>query len=294
MHPFHRTELLVGRDGWRRLQRARVMVVGVGGVGGYAAEALGRAGVGDLTLVDFDDVCITNLNRQIHATRRTVGAAKAAIMADRLRTINPKATVRVEPVFFAADNAESLLRPAWAADLPADAPAFDYVIDAIDNVTAKICLLEQCVRRGIPVLASMGAGGRMDPTRIRVTDISRTAKDPFAKVVRKELRARGIERGVECVWTDEEPNGLDADVQAAFRCICPNDDNDHHTCDDRNVVQGTVPWVPAMFGMMLAGTAVNRMLGRPVLSADRERPEEAGRGERARLPVPEPPRIEAK
>lgn len=269
MHPFHRTELLVGQDGWQRLVGARVMVVGVGGVGSFAAEALARAGVGHLTLVDFDDVCLTNLNRHLHATRRTVGAAKAPIMAERVRSINPKATVVVEQVFFERSTSERLL-----------APGYDYVLDAIDNVTAKIHLLEACVGAGLPVVASMGAGGRTDPTRIRVTDIARTAKDPLARVVRKELRARGITQGIECVWTDEEPNDLDQRVRDAFRCICPQGDNDHHSCDDRNVVQGTVPWIPSIFGLMLAGTALNRLLGRPVLSADRERPD-------APAPVPE-------
>jgi tRNA A37 threonylcarbamoyladenosine dehydratase len=235
-----------------------MMVVGLGGVGSYAAEALVRAGVGHLTLVDFDQVCLTNLNRQLHATRRTVGAAKVGIMTERCRTINPKATIVPEQVFFEASTSERLL-----------APGYDYVLDAIDNVTAKIHLLEACVARNQPVIACMGAGGRTDPTRIRVTDISRTQKDPLAKVVRKELRARGINGGIEAVWTDEEPNVLDQEVADAFHCICPTD-NDHHSCDKRNVVQGSVSWVPSMFGLMMAGTAVNRLLGRPVLSADRE------------------------
>jgi tRNA A37 threonylcarbamoyladenosine dehydratase len=181
-------------------------------------------------------------------------------MGERARSINPKATVVVEQCFFDASTSDRIL-----------APGYDYVLDAIDNVTAKLHLLEECVRRGLPVVSAMGAGSRTDPTRIRVTDLSRTQKDPFAKAVRKALRHRGVETGILAVWTDEEPNALDEEVEAAFRCICPHD-NDHHTCDDRHVVQGTVPWVPAMFGMMMAGTAVNRMLGRPVLSADREAP----------------------
>lgn len=260
MHAFQRTELLVGTPAWERLRAARMMVVGLGGVGGYAAEALVRAGVGHLTLVDFDQVCITNLNRQLCATRRTVGAAKVGVMLERCRSINPKATIVPEQTFFAEDNAERLL-----------SPGYDAVIDAIDNVTAKIALLEACVARGIPVVSSMGAGGRTDPTRIRVTDLSATAKDPLARVVRKELRARGIHSGIEAVWTDEEPNELDQAVQDAFHCICPNGENEHHSCGHRNVVQGTVPWIPAMFGLMAAGTAVNRLLDRPVLSADRAR-----------------------
>lgn len=258
MHPFQRTELLLGTAAWERLGAARMMVVGLGGVGSFAAEALVRAGVGHVTLVDFDQVCLTNLNRQLHATRRTIGAAKVGVMAERCRSINPKATIVPEQVFYEEKTSERLL-----------GPRHDYVLDAIDNVTAKIHLLAQCAVRGIPVVSAMGAGGRTDPTRIRVTDLARTQKDPFARVLRKELRARGVTSGIEAVWTDEEPSALDPAVRDAFHCICPSGDNDHHTCDKRNVVQGTVPWVPAMFGMMMAGTAVNRYLGRPVLSLDR-------------------------
>lgn len=258
MHPFQRTELLVGREGWARLQGARMMVVGLGGVGGYAAEALARAGVGHLTLVDFDQVCLTNVNRQVHALRKTIGASKAGLMAERCRAINPKVEISAHAVFFDASNAETLL-----------APGYDCVLDAIDNVTAKIGLLHACHQRGQRVVASMGAGGRMDPTRIRVTDLEHTARDPLARVIRRELRDRGIERGIECVWTDEPPNELDTIVQDEFQCICPWGENDQHTCSHRNVVQGTVSWIPAMFGMMLAGTAVNRLLGRAVQSADR-------------------------
>lgn len=260
MHPFHRTELLVGQHGFEKLRGARMAVIGLGGVGSWAAEALARAGVGHLTLVDFDDVCLTNLNRQLHATRRTVGASKAALMADRVRQINPKAQVACEQVFYDAETSDRLL-----------AQPFDAVLDAIDNVTAKVHLLATCHARGQRVISAMGAGGRIDPTRVRVTDLVRTQKDPLARVVRKELRKKGILTGIECVWTDEEPNVLDADVEAAFRCICPSEGNDKHSCDSRNVVQGTVPWVPAIFGMMMAGTAVNRLLDRPVLSADRDR-----------------------
>ena len=162
MHPFHRTELLIGREAWQRLQAVRVLVVGLGGVGSYAAEAIARAGVGHLTLVDFDQVCLTNLNRQLHATRRTVGAAKAPLMGERARSINPKATVVVEQTFYNAESSERLL-----------APGFDFVLDAIDNVTAKIHLLSQCHLRGLPVVSAMGAGSRTDPTRIRVTDLFR-------------------------------------------------------------------------------------------------------------------------
>ncbi len=270
MHPFQRTELLLGREAWERLRGFHVLVVGLGGVGSYAAEAVARSGIGKVSLVDFDAVCLTNLNRQLHATRRTIGAAKVGLMAERVKLINPKAEVVPYQTFFSAENAEQILgaRP-------------DYVLDAIDNVTAKLALLEGSVRRGLPVVAAMGAGGRTDPTRIRVTELSRTARDPLARVIRRELRARGVVSGIEAVWTDEPPNELDQQVQDEFHCICPNGDNDHHSCSHRNVVQGTVPWIPAMFGMMMAGTAVNRLLGRPVASAD-----EAGRGAAAAAGTP--------
>jgi len=272
MHAFQRTELLVGRDAWQRIAAMRVMVVGIGGVGSFAAEALARAGVGYLALVDFDQVCLTNLNRQLHATRKTVGASKVALMADRCRSINPRATIVAEQRFFDAASSEELL-----------VPGYDCVIDCIDNVTAKVALLSACVARGQRVVSAMGAGGRVDPTRVRVTDISRTEKDPLAKVVRTELRARGVQSGIECAWTDEEPADLDRQVADGFHCICPWGENDHHSCSHRNVVQGTVPWMPAIFGMMLAGVAVNRWIGQRVLSSDRARPADQPRRKKQRV-----------
>lgn len=257
MHPFHRTELLVGTDGWRRLQAASACVVGLGGVGSYAAEALARAGFGHLTLVDFDRVCITNLNRQLHATRRTVNQPKAELMAERCRQINPKADVRPFVKFYGRDSADAIL----------DRP-YDLVFDCIDNMTAKVHLLETCVRRGLRVMSALGAGGRMDPTRVRVSDLSETYNDPFARLVRDLLRQRGIEHGIECVWSDEPPNDLDPDVKAGFRCICPDqDDVAINHCETRFQVQGSNSFMPAIFGLTMAGVAVNRLLDRPVRGA---------------------------
>ena len=258
MHPFHRTELLVGGPGFASLQQARFCVIGLGGVGSYAAEALARSGVGHLTLMDFDTVCLTNLNRQLHATRQTVGQSKSALMAERVRAINPKADVVAIEAFYSKKNADDVL-----------GAGFDYVLDCIDNMTAKVHLLTTCYRRKQAVMASMGAGGRLDPTRIRVTDISKTQYDPFARIARDLLREEGITTGIECVWTEEPPNNLDAEAKAAFRCICPNkDDNDVHSCEDRYQVQGSVSWMPAIFGLTLAGAVVNRYLKRPIWSAD--------------------------
>lgn len=254
MHPFHRTELLVGADGMDRLEATRACVIGLGGVGSYAAEALVRSGVGHVTMVDFDKVCVTNVNRQLHATRKTVGKGKAELMAERAGHINPKAEIVGLRTFYEAATSDEIL-----------GDGFDVVLDCIDNMTAKVHLLQTCVQRGQYVLSAMGAGGRMDPTRIRVSDISRTHTDPFARIVRDLLRERGIERGVPCVWTDEPPNDLDADAKAGFRCICPGkDENTKHSCEKRMQVQGSVAWMPPMFGMTMAGVAVNHLLGREI------------------------------
>lgn len=258
MHPFHRTELLVGHDGLERLKGARVAVIGLGGVGSYATEALARACVGHLTLVDFDRVCVTNLNRQLHATRKTVNQPKSALMEERVLSIHPKADVRALMKFYGKDTHEEIL-----------GGGFDYVLDCIDNMTAKAQLLEACVRRGIPVVSAMGAGGRMDPTRVRVSDLSETRIDPFARLVRDLLRQKGIETGVTCVWSEEPPNELDGTAQAAFRCICPDmDDVQVNMCETRHQIQGSVSWMPAIYGLTMAGVAVNRLLGRPVWGMD--------------------------
>lgn len=251
MHPFHRTELLVGGAGFDRLQAARVCVIGLGGVGGYAAEALVRTGVGQVTLIDFDKVCLTNVNRQLVATRDTVGQRKAELMGERCRAINPKADIVVRPTFYDATTSAELLEPG-----------FDVVLDCIDNMTAKVHLLSTCHAAGTPVITSFGAGGRLDPTRVQVSDISLTHTDPFGRIVRDNLRRAGVETGIEVVWTDEPPNDLDAEAQAAFRCICHDKDNGKHTCDARLQVQGTVAWMPAVFGLTMSAAAVHRLIGR--------------------------------
>jgi tRNA A37 threonylcarbamoyladenosine dehydratase len=262
MHAFHRNELLLGREAWARVAGASVCVVGLGGVGSFAAEAIARSGVGHLTLVDFDKVCITNLNRQLLALRSTVGRGKADQMAARVLDIHPKCDVRALPLFFNAETCDEVL----------DRP-YDAVIDCIDHVGSKVHLLEVCVRRGIPVYSAMGAGGRTDPTRIRVSDLSETRVDPLARVVRDGLRKRGIERGVTAVWTEEPPADLDEVVQAGFVCICPDKANSPFACDDRNVVQGTVPWIPPMFGLALAGAVVNTIAAREMMGASAPRQE---------------------
>ncbi|MEQ1568696.1 MAG: tRNA threonylcarbamoyladenosine dehydratase [Myxococcota bacterium] len=255
MHPFHRTELLVGGPGFDRLASASACVIGLGGVGGHAADALARSGVGRLVLVDFDKVCITNVNRQLVATRRTVRQFKAELLAERARDINARADVTAMNVFYEPETADAIL-----------GSGFDLVLDCIDNMTAKVHLLEACVRRGQYVVSAMGAGGRLDPTRIRVSDLSETRGDGFARLVRDLLRQRGITSGVPCVWSDEPANDLDAEAEASFRCICPDKDlKSRHSCENRLQVQGTVSWMPAMFGLTMAGVAVNHLLGREIV-----------------------------
>ncbi|HVE85521.1 MAG TPA: tRNA threonylcarbamoyladenosine dehydratase, partial [Myxococcales bacterium] len=173
---FDRTGRLLGDAAMEKLASSRVAVFGLGGVGSYAVEGLVRSGVGHLTLVDFDDVCVTNINRQLHATARTVGKAKAELMAARCREINPEATVVAVKEFYREERAEQLL-----------GPPLDFVVDAVDNVKAKLHLLHRCVTLGVPVVSCMGAAGRLDPTRVRVGDLSETVMDPFAKDVRKHL-----------------------------------------------------------------------------------------------------------
>ncbi len=254
MHSFHRFELQVGTAGYERVQHARFAVIGLGGIGGYVAEALARSGVAHLTLVDFDRVCITNLNRQIHATRKSVNQPKATLVAERVASIHPKCDVRALQKFFGEDTADEIL-----------APGFDVVFDCIDNMTAKVQLVEACIKRGLPIVCALGAGGRMDPTRVRVTDLEETHTDPFARIFRDQLRQRGIERGVTCVWSDEPPVGVDPVVHSGFKCICPDkSDLEVNHCETRFQIQGSNGWMPAIFGLTMAGVAINGVLGRKI------------------------------
>jgi len=250
LHRFSRTELLIGSQGLEKLCSKRVLVCGIGGVGSYAAEALGRAGVGRITLVDFDDVCLTNVNRQLHALSSTVGKPKVEVMAGRLRDINPKAEILPVREFFSADNAKRLLDPSP-----------DYVLDAIDHFTAKAALITICRELGIPVISSMGAANKLDPTKIHVADISATRNCRMARSMRKMLRKAGIESGVQVVYSTEGHRELSP--QASFcgtECICPNRGDQVFSCDNRRVILGTISYLPAIFGLTMAGVVVNELL----------------------------------
>jgi tRNA A37 threonylcarbamoyladenosine dehydratase len=251
LHRFSRTELLVGCAGLDRLRNSRVMICGIGGVGSYAAEALGRAGVGRITLVDYDDICLTNVNRQIHALSSTVGLSKVDAMAARLRDINPHAEIIPVKTFFSRENAEQLLSPPP-----------DYVLDAIDHFTAKAALITICREQGIPVISSMGAANKLDPAKVQVSDIAETKNCRMARSMRKILRKAGIERGVQVVFSTEEHRELDPATSTACgsECICPNRGDQVFSCEHRRVILGSISYLPSIFGLTMAGVVVNHLL----------------------------------
>lgn len=255
---FDRAARLFTEPGLHRLMEARVLVVGVGGVGSFAAESLSRSAVGELVLIDFDDVCVTNANRQLHALRGNIGKSKVEVMAERLRLVNPAARVTAVPRFYEASASEDLLDGR-----------VDFVVDAIDNLTAKAHLVATCLRRGIPLVSSMGAAARMDPTLIRVADLANTQRDPFAKALRKILRREhGLEMlpgrpvGVPAVFSTEtprEPAPVSYDEGQGFVCVCPNKNNGMHTCDKRARIDGSASFVTGAFGLAAASVVVRTL-----------------------------------
>lgn len=257
---FDRMGRLVGDAGMRRLFGAHVMVVGIGGVGSWAAEALARAGVGRLSLVDFDLVCVTNANRQLHAMKGTTGRPKVEVMAERLSLIHPTAKIEALPEFYEAENSEALF-----------ARAPDLIIDAIDNLRAKTHLIASARARGIPLVVSGGASGRMDPTQIRESEITEIHGDPFLAQTRKLLRKhhdfpREGPWGIAAIHSLEpaaEPLALDYDAGTGFRCVCPQGENGKHTCDARNVIYGTAGFVTGSFGLACSAAAVRMLLATP-------------------------------
>ena len=276
---FDRTGRLLGDAAMARLAASRIIVFGLGGVGSYAVEGLVRSGVGHLTLVDFDNVCVTNINRQLHATARTVGKGKAELMAARCREINPEADVVAVKEFYREELAQALLVPG----------RHDLVVDAVDNVKAKLHLLHRCVSLGVEVVSCMGAAGRLDPTAVRVGDLCETVMDPFAKDVRKHLRRKygvgegGGPTGITAVWSVEppvQPLPLQYDQQTCgFLCVCPHKENELHTCDHRTQINGSAAFVTSVFGMNAAAVAVRLLAAR----APAEAPARTGE---AALPAP--------
>lgn len=254
---FDRMGRLVGDDKMLKLFQSHVMIIGLGGVGSWAAEAIARSGVGKITVVDFDEICITNANRQLHALQGLVGQKKAQVMAERLRKINPQAEVVALPVFYNEENSEEIL-----AHKP------DFIIDAIDNLTAKCHLLKTARDRQIKIITSGGSAAKMDPLRVQLTDLAQTNKDPMSAQVRKILRQKfdfPAEKyfGIPCVFSDEDiiaPIELNYDNGQGFKCVCPQGQNNLHSCEHRNVIYGTASFVTGTFGLAMASWVVREII----------------------------------
>jgi tRNA A37 threonylcarbamoyladenosine dehydratase len=250
LHAFSRFELLVGEEAIEKLAKARVAVFGVGGVGSFVVEGLARSGVGRFILIDDDLVCLTNLNRQILATRKTIGKPKVEAMKERILDINPKAEVETHKLFYLPETAGELLDRE-----------IDYIVDAIDTVTAKIDLVMKAKEKGIPIISSMGTGNKFDPTKLEITDISKTSVDPLARVMRKELRDRGI-TSLKVLFSREEPSKTFETEQNSCRecCVCPK--GTERKCTDRRSIPGSTAFVPPAGGLIIAGEVVKDLLGR--------------------------------
>ena len=241
---FSRTELLLGKEAMDRLSGSKVAVFGIGGVGGYVCEALVRSGVKAFELVDDDKVCLTNLNRQIIATRKTVGRYKAEVMKERILEINPEADVTVRKCFFLPENADEF-----------SFEEYDYVVDAVDTVTAKIALVMKAQEKGVPIISSMGAGNKLDASRFRVADIYETRVCPLAKVMRRELKKRGVKK-LKVVYSEEQPIRPlnDMSISCRTNCICPP--GAKHKCTERRDIPGSTAFVPSVAGLIIAGEVV--------------------------------------
>jgi tRNA A37 threonylcarbamoyladenosine dehydratase len=250
LNQFSRTELLVGNEGMEKLKNSRVAIFGIGGVGGYTVEALARSGVGTLDLIDDDKICLTNINRQIYATRSTVGKYKVDVAKDRIHDINPDANVNIYKTFYVPDTAGEF-----------DFSQFDYVVDAIDTVTGKIELIMQADKSNTPIISSMGAGNKMDPTAFRVSDIYKTSVCPLAKVMRRELKKRGIEK-LKVVYSEEKPMTPIDDMAISCRtnCICPP--GTVRKCTQRRQVPGSNAFVPSVVGLIIAGEVIKDLIAK--------------------------------
>lgn len=248
LNQFSRTQLLIGADGLGALQRSRVAVFGVGGVGGYAVEALARSGVGALDLIDDDRVCLTNLNRQLHATLKSVGKYKVDVAEARIHEINPDCSVCTHKTFFTAETASQF-----------DFASYDYVIDAIDTVTGKLELIAHANAVGTPIISSMGAGNKMNPTDLKLADIYETSVCPLARVMRRECRKRGI-KALKVVYSKEPPIRPLEDMSISCRqhCVCPP--GTARKCTERRDIPGSTAFVPSVAGLIIAAEVVKDLI----------------------------------
>jgi tRNA A37 threonylcarbamoyladenosine dehydratase len=258
-HAFSRTEMLIGSKGLERLKESKVAIFGIGGVGTFVVEGLARSGVGGLVLIDKDDICVTNINRQIHATVKTIGRPKVEVMRERILEINPMARVQIHRIEYNRENAGDLL----SGD-------FSYVVDAIDMVSAKLDLIERCIARNIPIISSMGAGNKLNPKMLEVADIYDTSVCPLAKVVRRELRKRGI-KGLKVVYSREQPitpvipkdesesMQRTGEIENTYRECGPLGEDEGREII-RKQVPGSVSFVPSVAGLIIASEVVKDLI----------------------------------
>ena len=249
LNQFSRTQLIFGEEAMKKLASSRVAVFGVGGVGSYTAEALVRSGLGAIDLIDDDKVCLTNINRQLYATRKTVGKYKVDVAAERIAEINPDAVVRTYKTFYTPETSAHF-----------DFTQYDYIVDAIDTVTGKLELAVNAQRAGTPIISSMGAGNKVDPTAFEVTDIFKTSVCPLAKVMRNELKKRKVRR-LKVVYSKELPITPvdDTAISCRSHCICPPDTA--RKCTQRRQVPGSNAFVPPVVGLIVAGEVIKDLTG---------------------------------
>lgn len=244
LNQFSRTQLLLGQEAMDSLAASRVAVFGIGGVGGYVCEALVRSGIGAFDLIDDDKVCLTNINRQIIATRTTIGKYKVDVMKERMLDINPKADINVHKCFFLPENSDDF-----------DFEKYDYVVDAVDTVTAKLEIIMKAKKHNIPVISAMGAGNKLDPSAFMVADIYDTKICPLARVMRRELKKRNVD-SLKVVYSQEKPTRPieDMSVNCRSNCVCPP--GAAHKCTERRDIPGSTAFVPSVAGLIIAGEIV--------------------------------------
>lgn len=253
LHSFSRTELLLGTENMEVLYNSTVAIFGVGGVGSYTVEALARSGIGKFKLFDDDSVCLTNINRQLHALRSTVGKNKVDVMKERILAINPKAEVELYQTFVTPDNLDEFLTDD-----------IDYIVDAIDTVSAKIALVVKAQEKNIKIISCMGAGNKLDPTQFKVADIYKTKVCPLAKVMRYELKRRGVKK-LKVVYSEELPiKPKESEVTTCREnCICTNKDR---TCTQRRAIPGSISFVPSVAGLIIGGEVIKDLIDKDKLN----------------------------
>ncbi|MBB2182592.1 tRNA threonylcarbamoyladenosine dehydratase [Lachnospiraceae bacterium MD1] len=249
LNQFSRTELLLGNEAMDALKNARVAVFGIGGVGGFTVEALVRSGVGSIDIIDDDKVCLTNINRQIIATRKTVGKYKVDVMKERILEINPQVNVTAHQCFYSAETAEQF-----------EFSNYDYIVDAIDTVSAKIEMILRAQEKNVPIISCMGAGNKLDPTKFEVTDIYKTSMCPLAKVMRRELKNRGVKK-LKVVYSKEPARKPLEDMSISCRtnCICPP--GAERKCTAKRQIPGSIAFVPSVAGLIIAGEVIKDLCG---------------------------------